>query len=81
MQVFITIGVITKDNKLVIKTQSKTIYFDLSKGASNLDHEVSFIIKHHEYLAEHTIRTMLVNYCPNTIIEMIFMNTEQNKIN
>ena len=74
-------GMITKDNKLVINNEPKTIYFDLSMVGNNLKHEVGFIIKHHDLLAEHTIRTKLVNYCPNIIKEMEFMNTEENEIN
>ena len=74
-------GVITKNNKLVVKVEPKTIYFDLCKVDNSLKHEVGFIIKYHEILAEHTIRTMLVNYCPNITMEMIFMNTEKKKVN
>ena len=40
-----------------------------------------FIIKHSQPLAEHTIKTRLVNYCPNISIETIFMNTGNSKAN
>ena len=41
-------GVIVKDNKLVIITEPKTIHhFDLPEKVDNkLNHEIDFIIKH-----------------------------------
>ena len=50
-------GVYTRDNKIVITTEPKTIHFDLSKNAdNNLKHKIDFIINHQELLAEHTIK-------------------------
>ena len=42
------------------------------KGDSNLKHEIDFSIKHNEILGEHTKKTRLANYCPNTSMETIF---------
>ena len=43
-------GVIIKDNKLVIMTESKAIYFDLFKNVdSNLKRDIDFIITHKEF--------------------------------
>ena len=44
-------GVIIKDNKVVIITESKAIHFDLPKD---------FIIKHNEFLVEHTIKNQIL---------------------
>ena len=50
-------GVITKEKKLVIIAETKTIHFDFSKDASNsLKHEIDFIIKHNEVLIEHKVK-------------------------
>ena len=58
-------GVYIKDNKLVIITEPKTIYYELSKDVdNNLKHEI-----------EHGIKTKLINYCRNIRMETIFMNT------
>ena len=47
----------TGDNKLVIKREPKTLYFDLSEHSdNNSKQEISSIIKHNELLAEHTIK-------------------------
>ena len=55
-QVVITMRVIIKDIKLVI-TEPKTIHFNLPKDAnSNFKHEIEFIIKYTEFLAEQTIK-------------------------
>ena len=60
-------GVIIKENKLNITTESKIIYFGLPKiFGDNLKHETDFVIKDNDFLAEHTTKTLLVNYCPNT---------------
>ena len=49
--------VIIKNNQVLIITEPKTIYFDLPKSVgNNLKHETDFIIKHYEFLAEHTIK-------------------------
>ena len=47
-------GVQFEDNKLVIITEPKTFHFDLRKDVDNLKHEIDFIIKHIEFLAENT---------------------------
>ena len=74
-------GVHFVDNKLVITTEPKTFCFDLPKDASiNLKHEIYSFIKHNKHLAEHPIKSdIIVNYCRNISMEMIFMNTENNK--
>ena len=60
-------GVIIKENKLNITTESKIIYCGLPKTfGDNLKHETDFVIKDNDFLAEHTTKTLLVNYCPNT---------------
>ena len=52
--------VIIKNSELVIITEPKDIHFDLPKDVGNnskhLKHEIYFIIKHNEFLAEHTIK-------------------------
>ena len=46
-----------EDSKLVIITESNTIHFDLHKNVhKNLYHEIDSIIKHNEFLADHTIK-------------------------
>ena len=46
--------------KIVIKIGPKTFYFDLLKDAdNNLIHEIGFIIKQNEFLAEHTIKNKI----------------------
>ena len=71
-----------KDNKFVIITKSKTIRCHLPKDANNiLKHEINFIIKQNELLAEHTTKIRLVNYCPNIFMETIFMKTENSETN
>ena len=60
-------GVIIKEHQLNITTESKIIYFNLPKFfCDNLKHEADFIIKDNDILAEHTTKTILLNYCPNT---------------
>ena len=49
--------VIIKNNRLVIITEPKDIHFDLPKDiGNNSKHEIYFIIKYNEFLAEHTIK-------------------------
>ena len=53
-QVIIVMGVNIDNNKLAIIAEPKIIHLDLPKDVgNNLKHE---IIKHNEFLAEHTIR-------------------------
>ena len=52
--------IIIKNIMLVIVTEPKTIDFDLPKDFKNsLNHEIDFIIKHYEFLAEHTIKSKI----------------------
>ena len=49
------------DNKHVLIPEPKPSHFDLPKDVdNNLKHEANSIIKHNEFLAEHTIRTMIL---------------------
>ena len=51
----IIMGVHIGCKKCVIATESKCFHFDLPKDAGiNLKHEIYFITKHNEILAEHT---------------------------
>ena len=64
---------VNKDNKLVIITKPRTIYFDLSKTFdNNLKHEIGFIIKYNQFLAEHTIK--------NQIVQLLFKLKHGNDI-
>ena len=73
---------IIKDNKLVIITEPKTINFDFPNDCSNnVKQEIDFIIKRKGFLSVNTIKTRLVDYCPNIGMETIFMNTEDTKTN
>ena len=75
-------GVHSHKNKLLIITEPTNIYFDLPPDVvTNLMQETDCMIKQNECLAEHTIKTSLVDYCPNTSTETIFMNIENNKMN
>ena len=50
-------GVRIGENKLKMETEPKTIYFDLPKNiGNNSKHEIDFMIKHNEFLSEHTIQ-------------------------
>ena len=50
-------GVHIEDNKLVVVTEPKSFHFDLLKDVDiNLRHEVYFIIKQNELLAESAIK-------------------------
>ena len=50
-------GVVIKENKLVIIREPKTNNFDLLKDVNtNLKHEINFIIKDNKFLAEHTTK-------------------------
>ena len=47
-------------NKLVITTETKTFHFDLPKDVgNNLKHEIDFIIKHKEFLADQTMENKI----------------------
>ena len=47
----------TGGNILVITAEPKTFHFDLAKDVDiNLKHEIYYIIKHNELLAEHAIK-------------------------
>ena len=49
-------GGIIKNNKLVVLVEPKTIHFYLPKVfRNNLKHEIDFIIKQNDFLAEQTI--------------------------
>ena len=49
------------DDKLVI-TEPKTIRFNLPKDlGNNLRHEIDFVIKHNNFLAEQTIKIRLLS--------------------
>ena len=50
-------GVYIDNNKFVIRTGPKTIYFDLSKKVDNsLKHEIRFTLNRNEFLAKHKIK-------------------------
>ena len=50
-------GVRVEDKKLAITVEPKTIQIDLPKDVGNiLKHEIDFIIKQNEFLAEHLIK-------------------------
>ena len=56
-KVIITKVVHINDNKLLIITEPKTIYFDVKQDVvDNLKHEIDFIIKQNDFLADHTIK-------------------------
>ena len=79
---FNQVVVIMRDNKLILTTEPKTICLDLPEYAGiNLKHKIDSIIKRNKLLAEHTIKTRLVNYYPNIRMETTFMNTENSKTN
>ena len=71
-------GVFIEGNKVAIITQPipflKTIPFGLPKNVDNsLRHEINFIIKHNEFLAEDTIKAklaLLYYYCISIIVEI-----------
>ena len=70
-QVVITMEVIIKDNKFVFINKT-----NFPKNVdNNLYHEIDFIIKRIEFLAEHTKKVKLVDYCPSISVGTIFMNT------
>ena len=48
-------GVHIGDNKLIITTALTTFHFYLAKDDINLKHEICFIMKYNELLAEHKI--------------------------
>ena len=47
----------------------------------NLKHEIQFITKSNESLAENKAKNKIEQYCPNISIETIFMNTKNSKTN
>ena len=50
-------GVVIKENKLVIIREPKSNHFDFLKDVNtNLMHEINFIIKDNKFLAEHTTK-------------------------
>ena len=54
-------GAIINDNKFVISTEPKTIYFDFPKDIDNdLKHEIYFIVKLNESLEEETIKNQII---------------------
>ena len=77
-----------KDNKHVIITETKTCHFHLPKNVyKNLKHEIDSIIKHNEFLAEHTMRTRLLiisqlffKYKHGTDINKHEKTVKQNKV-
>ena len=71
--------IIIMEESLAVITDPKTFYFyfDWPKNIDeNLKHEIEFIIKSNESLPENKIKTRLNNYCPNIIMETIFVNTD-----
>ena len=67
---------IIKDNKLVLITKLTIIQFDLPKDfGNNLKHEIDFVIKPNEFLAEHSIK---VNYCVEKISVQKRFSGKQN---
>ena len=52
-----TMGVVIKENKLVIIREPKTNHFDLLKDVNtNLQPEINFIIKENKFLTKHTTK-------------------------
>ena len=80
----IVLGVYTGENKLIITIESKTFYFDLPKDINkNLSHEIDFIIKQNEFLAENTtkqkISRLLLPYNDGNDIHEHSKNNEPHK--
>ena len=78
LQQFNQVIIIMKES-LVVITEPKTFYFDFDWPKNideNLKHEIEFIIKSNESLPENKIKARLNNYCPNIIMETIFVNTD-----
>ena len=72
------------EKKYVCNKRIQTFYFgfDLSKSFDkNLNHEIEFIIKSNESLAENKAKNKIEQYCPNISTETIFMNTKNSKTN
>ena len=70
-----------EENVLVIK-EPKNFNLELSKDVNkNLNsHEIEFIIKRNETLGEYKIKNkIMINYCTNISMEIIFMNIENGK--
>ena len=74
---------VTEKNMFVIKElQNFNFNFDLPEDVDrNLKHEIEFIIKTNESLAENKKKTILNNYCQNISMEKIFVNTANSKTN
>ena len=69
---------------MLVKREPKTFHFkfDLPKNVDkNLKHEIEFIIKRNESSAECKIKNEIDHYWLNVSMEMVFMNTENNKTN
>ena len=61
------------DNKPAVITESKTFRFNfIKKVESSLKHDIHFIVRHNEFLAEHTIK--------NEISWLLFKYKHANKI-
>lgn len=75
-------GVVIKENKLVIIREPKNNHFDLLKDVNtNLKHEINFIIKDNKFLAEHTTKNEGSQLLSKYKHGNIFMNTENSKMN
>ena len=71
-----------RDNKVVITTEPEIIHFYLSKIiGKNLLHEINFVIKQNEFLADHTIKNKIRQLWSKISMETIFRNTENSKTN
>ena len=59
------------------------ISFDLSNDFSNnIKNKIDYKVKRSKFLAKHAIKKKkLDKYYPNIIMETVFMNTENSKIN
>ena len=67
---------------VIKELQNFNFNFDLPEDVDrNLKHEIEFIIKTNESLAENKKKTILNNYCQNISMEKIFVNTANSKTN
>ena len=67
---------------MIVIRDSKTFHFhfDWPKDVdNNLKHEIEFIIKSNEFLAENKIENEIEQLFSNIRMETIFMNTENSK--
>ena len=72
------------EKNMIVMGDPKTFYFDFDWPKDvdeNLKHEIEFIVKSNESLAENKLKMRLNIYCPNISMETIFMNTENSKTN